>query len=187
MTRREIEHINHEVLKKQNDIIQRIKQNNENEYHKTGRIKYARVITYGCQQNNSDSEKLKGMLKLMGYNQTEDNEEADVILFNTCCVRENAELKLYGNIGALKNLKKKKPDLIIGVCGCMMQQKHAVEMIKEKYRHVDLIFGTHNIYRFPEIFEKALHEKYTLIDILDTEGFIVENLPVERDENIKHG
>ena len=185
MTRREIEHINHEVLKKQNGIIQRIKQNNENEYHKTGRIKYARVITYGCQQNNSDSEKLKGMLKLMGYNQTEDNEEADVILFNTCCVRENAELKLYGNIGALKNLKKKKPDLIIGVCGCMMQQKHAVEMIKEKYRHVDLIFGTHNIYRFPEIFEKALHEKYTLIDILDTEGFIVENLPVERDEKHK--
>ena len=121
----------------------------------------------------------------MGYNQTEDNEEADVILFNTCCVRENAELKLYGNIGALKNLKKKKPDLIIGVCGCMMQQKHAVEMIKEKYRHVDLIFGTHNIYRFPEIFEKALHEKYTLIDILDTEGFIVENLPVERDEKHK--
>jgi len=185
MTRRETDHVTSEVIKQQNEIIERIRQNNENEYQKTGRMKYYRVITYGCQQNNSDSEKLKGMLRLMGYNQTENNEEADVILFNTCCVRENAEMKLYGNIGALKGLKKKKPDLIIGVCGCMMQQKHAVDMIKEKYSHVDLIFGTHNIYKFPEIFEKALHEKYTLIDILDTDGFIVENIPVERDEKHK--
>jgi len=185
MTRRETNHVNPEVIKQQSEIIERIRQNNENEYQKTGRVKYYRVITYGCQQNNSDSEKLKGMLKLMGYNQTENNEEADVILFNTCCVRENAEMRLYGNIGALKGLKKKKPDLIIGVCGCMMQQKHAVDMIKEKYTHVDLIFGTHNIYKFPEIFEKALHEKYTLIDILDTDGFIVENIPVERDEKHK--
>jgi len=177
--------IHPEELAKQNEIIQRIYQNNETEYNRTGRVKYARIITYGCQQNNSDSEKLKGMLKAMGYKQTEDNKEADVILFNTCCVRENAELKLYGNIGALKNLKKEKPDIIIGVCGCMMQQKHAVDMIKEKYSHVDLIFGTHNIYKFPEIFEKALHEKYTLIDVLDSDGVIVENLPVEREEKHK--
>lgn len=185
MIKRETVRISPEELAKQNEIVQRIKQNNENEYNKTGRIKYARVITYGCQQNNSDSEKLKGLLKNMGYIQTEDNEKADVILFNTCCVRENAELKLYGNIGALKNIKLSRPELIIGVCGCMMQQKHAVDMIKKKYKHVDLIFGTHNVYKFPEILEKSLHEKYTLIDIMDSEGVIVENLPVEREEKHK--
>ncbi|SHI94124.1 tRNA (N6-isopentenyl adenosine(37)-C2)-methylthiotransferase MiaB [Lutispora thermophila] len=185
MAKKEIVHVTVEEIAKQNEIILRIKENNDMEYNKTGRVKYAKVITYGCQQNNADSEKLKGMLKLMGYSQTEDNEEADVILFNTCCVRENAELKLYGNIGSLKGLKKKKPELIIGVCGCMMQQKHAVEMIKQKYKHVDLIFGTHNIYKFPEIFENALHEKYTLIDILDTDGVIVEKLPIERNEKHK--
>lgn len=185
MVKREIVYVSPEEITKQNEIIARIKDNNDMEYNRTGRIKHAKVITYGCQQNNSDSEKLKGMLKSMGYNQTEDNEEADVILFNTCCVRENAELKLYGNIGALKNLKENKPELIIGVCGCMMQQKHAVDMIRRKYKHVDLIFGTHNLYKFPEIFEKALHEKYTLIDIMDSDGVIVENLPIERDEKHK--
>ncbi|MDD2480964.1 MAG: tRNA (N6-isopentenyl adenosine(37)-C2)-methylthiotransferase MiaB [Lutispora sp.] len=185
MTKKENTYILPEELARQNEIIQRINRNNENEYNSSGKKKFARIITYGCQQNNSDSEKLKGILKNMGYNQTDDNEKADVILFNTCCVRENAELKLYGNIGALKNLKLSRPELIIGVCGCMMQQKHAVEMIKKKYRHVDLIFGTHNIYKFPEIFEKAFHEKCTLVDIMDCEGVIVENLPVDREEKHK--
>lgn len=185
MIKKESTHISTEELMRQNDIAQRIKANNDSEYNNTGKIKYARIITYGCQQNNSDSEKLKGILKSMGYSYTDDNQKADVILFNTCCVRENAELKLYGNIGALKNLKASKPGMVIGVCGCMMQQKHAVDMIKRKYKHVDLIFGTHNIYKFPELFEKALHEKYTLIDIMDSDGVIVENLPIERDEKHK--
>ncbi|HCJ56227.1 MAG TPA: tRNA (N6-isopentenyl adenosine(37)-C2)-methylthiotransferase MiaB [Clostridiaceae bacterium] len=185
MIKKENTHISTEELMRQNDIAQRIKANNANEYNNTGKIKYARIITYGCQQNNSDSEKLKGILKSMGYSHTDNNEKADVILFNTCCVRENAELKLYGNIGALKNLKASKPGMVIGICGCMMQQKHAVDMIKRKYKHVDLIFGTHNIYKFPELFEKALHEKYTLIDIMDSDGVIVENLPIERDEKHK--
>lgn len=178
-------YIEQDTLNNQKKIIDRIRENNEIEYNKNGKEKFYRIITYGCQQNNADSEILKGMLQEMGYTQTEDNEKSDIILFNTCCVRENAELKLYGNIGALKNLKKNKPGLIIGVCGCMMQQKHAVEMIRKKYRHVDLIFGTHNVYKFPQLLEKSLNEKYTLIDVLDSEGVIVENLPISREDKHK--
>ena len=172
-------------LYRQNEIIKRIRQNNDIEYYKTSKQKYSKVVTYGCQQNNADSEILMGMLRDMGYKSTDDNEEADIILFNTCCVRENAELKLYGNIGALKSLKKEKPQLIIGVCGCMMQQEHAVKMIEKKYRHVDIIFGTHNIYKFPEILEKSLNENHTLTEIESSEGIIVENLPMERQEKHK--
>jgi tRNA-2-methylthio-N6-dimethylallyladenosine synthase len=143
------------------------------------------VITFGCQQNNADSEKIMGMLSEMGYTPTDKKEQADVIIINTCCVRENAELKLYGNIGALKQLKADKPSLIIGVCGCMMQQEHAVEMIRKKYRHVDLVFGTHNIFKLPELLERSMNENYTLIDILNTEGTIVEDIPVLREEKFK--
>lgn len=178
-------YIEQDELNKQKKIIDRIRGNNEIEYHKNGKEKFCQIVTYGCQQNNADSEILKGMLQEMGYIQTEDNERADIIIFNTCCVRENAELKLYGNIGALKNLKRNKPELIIGVCGCMMQQKHAVETIRKKYKHVDLIFGTHNVYKFPQLLEKSLNEKYTLIDVLDSEGVIIENLPVVREDKHK--
>lgn len=169
----------------QKEISDRIRQNNELEHLKTGKQKRMHVITFGCQQNESDSEKILGMLSEMGYVNTEKKELADVIIINTCCVRENAELKLYGNIGALKQLKADNPSLIIGVCGCMMQQEHAVEMIRKKYRHVDLIFGTHNIYKLPELLERSMDEKYTLIDILNTEGTIVEDIPVLREEKFK--
>ena len=151
---------------------------------KTGKHKRMHVITFGCQQNNSDS-KIMGMLAEMGYTNTANKEEADVIIINTCCVRENAELKLYGNIGALKKLKEENPSLIIGVCGCMMQQEHAVDIIKKKYRHVDIIFGTHNIYKLPELLERSMNEKYTLIDIMNTEGMIIEDIPVLREEKFK--
>jgi tRNA-2-methylthio-N6-dimethylallyladenosine synthase len=169
----------------QKRIVNRIKSSNEVEYDKTGKKKLCHIVTYGCQLNNADSETLGGILKEMGYENTDDKNEADLIIFNTCCVRENAELKLYGNIGALKSLKNEKPELIIAVCGCMMQQKHAVETIKKKYRHVDLIFGTHNIYMFPELLEKVLNERSTLVSILETEGFIADDLPVVRKEKHK--
>lgn len=172
-------------IQKQKEISDRIRMNNEMEHLKTGRQKRMHVITFGCQQNESDSEKIMGMLSEMGYINTDKREEADVIIINTCCVRENAELKLYGNIGALKQLKADNPALIIGVCGCMMQQEHAVEMIRKKYRHVDLIFGTHNIHKLPELLERSMNEKYTLIDILNTEGTIVEDIPVLREEKFK--
>ncbi|HYE84358.1 MAG TPA: tRNA (N6-isopentenyl adenosine(37)-C2)-methylthiotransferase MiaB [Clostridia bacterium] len=179
------EKINNEELLKQKQITQSIRENNELEHLKTGRQKFMHVLTFGCQQNNSDSEKIMGMLAEMGYTHTDKKEQADVIIINTCCVRENAELKLYGNIGALKQLKVDNPALIIGVCGCMMQQEHAVEMIKKKYRHVDIIFGTHNIYKLPELLERSMDEKYTLIDILNTEGTIIEDIPVLREEKFK--
>ena len=107
------------------------------------------INTYGCQMNEHDSEKLAGMLTNMNYIPTDNREEADLIIFNTCCVRENAELKVYGNLGHLKSFKKNHPDMIIAVCGCMMQQPHVVEEIKRKYPFVDLIFGTHNLHNFP--------------------------------------
>ena len=179
------EKIDNEEIFRQKKIASRIRENNELEQQKTGKQKLMYVITFGCQQNNSDSEKIMGMLVEMGYTHTEKKEQADIIIINTCCVRENAELKLYGNIGALKKLKADNPDLIIGVCGCMMQQEHAVEKIRKKYRHVDLIFGTHNVYKLPELLERSMNEKYTLIDILNTEGTIVEDIPVLREEKFK--
>lgn len=177
--------IDREELQRQKEITRRIRENNELEYQKTGKTKYMHVITFGCQQNNSDSEKIMGMLAEMGYTHTEKKEQADIIIINTCCIRENAELKLYGSIGALKHLKADNPALMIGVCGCMMQQEHAVEKIRKKYRHVDLIFGTHNVYKLPELLERSINEKYTLIDILNTEGTIVEDIPVLREEKFK--
>jgi tRNA-2-methylthio-N6-dimethylallyladenosine synthase len=174
-----------EDINKQKTIMNRIKHNNEMELERSGKDKFAMIVTYGCQQNENDSERLRGMLKTMGYSFTEDAESTDIILYNTCCVRENAELKVYGNIGALKHLKKRKPHILIGICGCMMQQEHVVTEIKKKYKHVDMIFGTHSLYKFPEILEKALNETYTIIDVLDTDGYIVEDMPIQRVDNIK--
>ena len=142
-----------------------------------GRGKKALVETYGCQQNVNDSQRLMGMLTEMGYAITEDRDEADVILMNTCAVRDNAEQRVFGNLGALKHLKARKPDLIIGVCGCMPQQEHIAERIKAKYRHVDLIFGTHALYRFPSLLAEALEHRSRVTDI-GGEGAIAEGLPV---------
>lgn len=143
------------------------------------------IETWGCQMNEEDSEKLSGMLHGMGYIKTDIREDADIIVFNTCCVRENAELKVYGNLGELKNLKKSKPDLIIAVCGCMMQQKGIAENIKKRYPFVSLIFGTHNIHRFPELINNAMQSENTVMDIEEYNGEIVEGIPIARESNIK--
>ena len=116
------------------------------------------VRTYGCQQNVADSERIKGMLAEMGYGFTDHTEEADLVLFNTCAVREHAELKVYGNIGALKSLKKKKPDMLIIMCGCMMQQETVQNQLKKKYKHVDIVFGPSMIADLPLMIETALLE-----------------------------
>lgn len=144
--------------------------------------KKAFVETYGCQQNVSDSETICGMLISMGYEMTTSKEEADFIIYNTCAVRENAELKVFGNLGALKHLKNKKPELIIGVCGCMMQQQSVKEQIKKKYKHIDIVFGTHSLYRFPEILSKVITDGERVFDVVDSEGLIAEDLPVKRAE-----
>ena len=122
----------------------------------SGKNLKAMVITYGCQQNENDSERIKGMLEKMGYSMTENKDEASVIIFNTCAVRENAELKLKGNVGALRALKAKRPELVIGVCGCMMQQEKIAKDIFKRWKHIGIIFGTHSLYRFPEILSKAV-------------------------------
>lgn len=135
--------------------------------------------------NEEDSEKLAGMLKSMGYSATDNKNDTDIIVFNTCCVRENAELKVYGNLGALKKQKKEKPDLIIAVCGCMMQQEEVASNIKKKYPFVDLIFGTHNIHRFPELVNNAMQSENTILDVWEAEGEIVEGIPITRESNVK--
>ena len=143
------------------------------------------IETWGCQMNEEDSEKLSGMLKSIGYTRTEVKEEASIILFNTCCVRENAENKVYGNLGNLKKLKKKNPDLIIGICGCMMQQQGMADKILKEFPYVDIIFGTHNAYKFPEYLNRVKTEGVQVKEILDKETKIVEGIPVDRESSVK--
>jgi len=143
------------------------------------------IETWGCQMNEEDSEKLSGMLKIIGYARNEDKEKADIIIFNTCCVRENAELKVYGNLGRLKKYKAKNPELIIAVCGCMMQQKGIAEEVIKKFPFVDIIFGTHNSYKFPEYLNRVKQENKSIIEIMDKEEGIIEGIPIDRESDIK--
>jgi tRNA-2-methylthio-N6-dimethylallyladenosine synthase len=143
------------------------------------------IETWGCQMNEEDSEKLSGMLKKIGYEKTIKKELADIIIFNTCCVRENAELKVYGNLGMLRKLKDMKPNLIIAVCGCMMQQKGMAEDIIRRFPFVDIIFGTHNSYKFPEYLNSVLTYGKSIIEIQNKEEGIVEGIPINRDSSIK--
>ena len=138
------------------------------------------IVTYGCQMNVHDSEKLAGMLNDIGYEETSQQQEADLVLFNTCCVRENAELKVYGNIGALKAYKMANPNMIIGVCGCMMQQTDVSDYIVKKFPFVDLVFGTHNLHHFPSLLLQAFDSTQTIVEILDSEGDVVEHIPTKR-------
>ncbi|OCL26232.1 tRNA (N6-isopentenyl adenosine(37)-C2)-methylthiotransferase MiaB [Orenia metallireducens] len=141
------------------------------------------IQTYGCQMNEHDSEKLAGVLECEGYRPTEELTEADIIILNTCCVRENAELKVYGKVGQLKRLKEKNPDLIIGICGCMMQQEDVVNEIKTKYRHVDIVFGTHNIHHFPELLKQAKEQKNPLVQVWDENTELIPDMPVQRTDD----
>ncbi len=150
-------------------------------YAENGKTPKALVETYGCQQNENDSERIKGMLSQMGFSFTDSRDDADFILFNTCAVREGAEMRVLGNIGALKHAKAKRQDLIVGICGCMMQQEHMVKKLKSKYKHVSVIFGTHSLYRFPEIMYKAVCKNERVISLIDSDGRIAEDIPVYRE------
>ena len=143
------------------------------------------VHTYGCQGNVADGERIEGMLISMGYHLTDDVNEADLILFNTCAIREHAEDRLYGNVGALKVIKKSKPELKILLCGCMMQQKHAAEKIKKSYPFVDIVFGTHVLHKLPEMLYRNFSSGKRVFEISDEDGVIAENLPVHRDSSFK--
>ena len=143
------------------------------------------IRTYGCQMNEHDTEVMAGILTEMGYESTDDTNDADIILLNTCAIRENAANKVFGEIGHLKPLKLEKPDLILGVCGCMSQQETVVKRIMEKHQHVDLIFGTHNIHRLPELIKESFFSKEKIVEVWSKEGDIIENLPKVRKGQIK--
>ncbi len=139
------------------------------------------IKTYGCQMNEHDSEKLAGMLEEMGLTPTDTVEEASVVVINTCCVREHAEVKVHGNVGALRFLKQANPQLMICVCGCMMQQEPVAKALAAKYPFIDLIFGTHRVHCFPELLARAAQSPHTVMDIADSEGIIVEHMPAVRE------
>lgn len=141
--------------------------------------------TFGCQQNESDTEKINGMLSDMGYIQTDLRDDADFILYNTCAVREHAENRVFGTIGALTQIKREKPDVIIAFCGCMMQRSDISEELKKKYRHIDIVFGPQAIGRFPENLYKALSSKQRVFDVINENGAITEDIPVKRASRYK--
>ena len=154
---------------------------------KLGHPLTACVTTFGCQMNSRDSEKLLGILEKVGYAEEMDEEKADFVIYNTCTVRENANLRVYGRLGQLGSIKKKNPHKMIALCGCMMQEPEVVEKLKKSYRFVDLIFGTHNIYKFAELLTSAIQSDRTVIDIWKDTDKIVEDLPVERKYPFKSG
>lgn len=145
------------------------------------------VTTFGCQMNARDSEKLVGILEQIGYEEEADEEEADFVIYNTCTVRENANKRVYGRLGQLSRKKKEKPYMFIGLCGCMMQEPEVVEKIKKSYRFVDLIFGTHNIFKFAELIATRFESERMVIDIWKDTDKIVEDLPSERKFSFKSG
>ena len=139
------------------------------------------VVTYGCQMNAHDSEKLAGMLQEMGMTEAESRETADFVIFNTCCVRDNAQRRALGNVTWLKELKKTRPEMMVAVCGCMMQQKGMGEQILRQYPFVDVAFGTHNLYRFAQLMLQAVKNRRRVVEVIqEDEGSIPENLPVRR-------
>ncbi len=143
------------------------------------------IKTYGCQANERDSETMRGILESMGYQETKEMDQADVVLLNTCAIRENAELKVFGKIGDLKRIKRDRPDMIFGMCGCMAQEEEVIARLLQKHPHTDLIFGTHNIHRLPELLHEAMMSKEMVIEVWSKEGDIVENVPASRENPLK--
>ena len=175
-----------EELDRQYYYIAKARQYVQEKSRKKGRPLTFCVNTFGCQMNARDSEKLIGILEQIGYVKKE-TEDADFVIYNTCTVRENANNKVYGRLGYLHSQKKKNPDMMIGLCGCMMQEPEVVEKIRTSYRFVDLVFGTHNIYKFAELIVAAFESKGMIVDIWKDTDKIVEDLPVERKYTFKSG
>lgn len=169
----------------QKEFIKKIREINEDYTKRTGKQKKMIISTYGCQMNARDSEKLDGMLKEMGYINAQDEKDADFIIYNTCCVRENAENKVYGNLGYLKRAKEVNPELRIALCGCMMQQDTVIETIKKTYKHVDIVFGTFNLYKFPELVYTNIETKEPVFDVWKEHEEIIEDLPSIRKHKFK--
>jgi len=166
-------------MDRQYETMHKIKEINNISCKKNGKKPLAYTCVYGCAQNEADMEHIRGMLNEMDYGFTESPEDADIIVINTCAVREGAEYRIYGKVGEFKNIKEKNKDLIIVVCGCMMQQEHVANKIKTSYPYVDIVFGTHNIHRFPDMVYKKITEKKRVFEIIN-ESEIVEGMPVKR-------
>ena len=143
------------------------------------------VDTYGCQQNEADSERIRGYLAQMGFGFTDDEEQARIIVINTCAIREHAEQRVLGNVGALVHVKRRHPEQLICLCGCMMQEQHVADKIRQSYRHVDLVFGPHELWRFPEFIHTLMTQKGRIFQIADQPGSIAEGIPVVRQDSVK--
>ena len=165
-------------LQKQKEYMEKVKDININR-----NLKYY-ILTMGCSLNENDSEKICGMLETMCYTKTENQEDADIIIFNTCCIRENAEDKLFGKLGEVKKVHEKN-GAIIAIGGCMMQEKHILEKLNKSYPYVDIVFGTHTLHKLPEDIYKILENNKRVEDVLDIDGNIYEGLPIKRTDNIK--
>lgn len=165
-------------IKKQKEFIKKVKEININK-----ELKYY-ILTMGCSLNENDSEKICGMLEEMGYQKTENQNNADIIIFNTCCIRENAEDKLFGKLGEVKKVHENR-GTIIAIGGCMMQEKHILEKLNRSYPYVDIIFGTHTLHKLPEDIFNILENNTKIEDILDIDGKIYENIPIKRTDSVK--
>ncbi len=180
MNRNNIEVINTESTKLISDRIIELRNNNEQYFILNGRKKTYHILTYGCQMNEHDSEKISGMLNSIGYEETLDEKNADLVIFNTCLIRENAELKVFGKLGEVKGLKRNKPEMLVAVCGCMMQKEEARKNLLKKFSFVDIIFGTNTIQELPSLIYDAEINKKKGIDIIDNSELIYENMPKMR-------
>lgn len=170
--------MNSEEIEMQKEYIKKVKDINQDKD-----LKYY-ILTMGCQLNENDSEKLVGMTEEMGYSKSKDLSDADLYLINTCCVRENAEEKLFGKLGEIKKIKENR-DIIIAIGGCMMQEKHITEKIKKSYPFVDIIFGTHTLHKLPEDIYKTIINRKKIKDVIDIDGEVYEGLPIKRSDNKK--
>lgn len=174
--------ISFDEIKKQREYMNLVKSVIEARYDHTP---LAMVHTFGCQGNVADSERLKGQLAAMGFDFTDDAQRADLVLYNTCAVREHAQDRVFGNVGALKPIKEENPNLIIALCGCMMQQEHVWQKIKKSYPFVNLVFGTHAIHRLPEMLYRVLSTGKRVFEVENSDGTIAEGLPIRRDGSFK--
>lgn len=175
------EYIEKAELEQQKAYILRLKEECAQFCVQNGRAPVAVTHTYGCQQNENDTERIRGILQEAGFQFGTEEKTADLVIYNTCAVRENAEQKVFGRLGILKHIKESRPDMLIGLCGCMVQQPHITEKLKKTYSHVDLIFGTHALYKLPELLYHAWKEKKSVVDITDSAGKIAEDMPILRE------
>jgi tRNA-2-methylthio-N6-dimethylallyladenosine synthase len=169
-----------EDIKLDGDKLLELKNNNEQFFIMKGRRKTYHILTYGCQMNEHDSEKISGMLTSIGYEETDDEKSADLVIFNTCLIRENAELKVFGKLGEVKGLKRNKPDMLVAVCGCMMQKQEIREKLLKKFSFVDIIFGTNTIHELPLLIYNVEINKRKSMGIVDNTESIYENMPKQR-------